>query len=247
MTSKVHTNRTVSSRAGFRARVMNHAPFIPAVPSRGANRERTRRVLRDLRWLAVVVSMVGLLGCVETGPSEYRVVGLIRFDDVYWPLPEIPERATANVPSEITTWTGGSSCYRRGDTEVVVNGRSAVVTPYDIYEDHDLGCYTNLTFFEHKATVLFKEPGTAEIELVYTDGRAGRPDENDKGDGRKVYTVEVEGYGRKVNTVEAAPAGSSAPGSSTGRSVVTMAKTPPPSRAGTERVIIQISPPPSSK
>ena len=36
-------------------------------------------------------------------------------------------------------------------------------------------------------------------------------------------------------------------GASTGRSVVTMAKIPSPSRAGTERVIIQISPPPASK
>ena len=170
---------------------MNNLPFTPGVRSTGARPKRTRQVRRHLaKWL-ILIGVIALPGC-DLGPSEYRVVGLIRFDDVYWPLPEIPEQATANVPSEITIWTGGGGCYRRGDTEVVVNGRSAVVTPYDIYEDHDLGCTLDLTFFEHKATVLFEEPGTAEIELVYkTDGHGGRPDEDDKGDGRKVYTVEV--------------------------------------------------------
>lgn len=48
----------------------------------------------------------------------------------------------------------------------------------------------HLSYFEHKASVVFPEPGTAEIALVYSTEGTWRP-EAQKGDGRKVYTVEV--------------------------------------------------------
>lgn len=89
-----------------------------------------------------------------------------------------------------TTAARDAGCHRQGDTEVEVNGRSAVVTPYDILRTGDHGCYDEGKFFEHRTTVVFEEPGTAEIVLVYSTSGANYP-EGHKGDGRKVYTVEV--------------------------------------------------------
>ena len=91
----------------------------------------------------------------------------------------------------MTIWTGDSGCYSIGETDVVaVTGRVAVVTPFDYLTTGNHGCFTYLTYFEHKATVVFDEPGTAEIVLVYSTDGWYRP-EGHRGDGRKVYTVEV--------------------------------------------------------
>lgn len=118
-----------------------------------------------------------------------------------WPLPRIPETATAGVSLEMTIWTVDGDCtdLRQGDTEVTALGRSAVVVPYDILTTYeggflatvdDPGCFGTLDGVERTATVVFEEPGTAEIVLVYsTDG--GRLPEHFNGDGLKVYTVEV--------------------------------------------------------
>jgi len=170
---------------------MVHVPIIPPGPPPGAHPNRTRQVLRHLARMAVAVVIVGLTGCLSV--TEHRVIGIIDFDDSSWPLPRIPETATAGVPIEMTIWTMETGCYRQGDTEVEVDGRSAVLTPYDFLETGDFGCPAYLFFFEHGATVVLEEPGTAEIVLVYSTGSTGRPwdPENHKGDGRKVYTVEV--------------------------------------------------------
>ena len=89
-----------------------------------------------------------------------------------------------------TTAARGAGCHEQGNTEVEVNGRSAVVTPYDILTTGDHGCFDIGNRFEHRTTVVFEEPGTAEIVLVYSTSGANYPGGH-KGDGRKVYTVEV--------------------------------------------------------
>ena len=174
---------------------MNRVPFIPVVPSRDGRPKRTGRVLRRVTRLTVAIGVVGLPGCLETEPTEHRVIGLMRLDHprIDWPLPQIPETATAGVPLEAVFWTGGHGCYRGADTEVVVTGRSAGVTPY-AYLTVGRGCYTDLTFYEHRATLVFEQPGIAQIVLVYsTDG--GYVPEDYKGDGRRVYTVDVSPAG----------------------------------------------------
>lgn len=168
---------------------MVHLPFIPSAPSTRAHPERARGALRLPGRLAVAIAVVGLGGC---GAFDSRVIGLIDFDDKHWPLPEIPETATAGVPIEITIWTMETGCYRIGETEVVVTGRIAEVTPFDYVTTGASGCTDHLAFFEHKATVVFQEPGTAEIVLRYST--RGRPRDHN-GDGRKVYTVEVSPAG----------------------------------------------------
>ena len=169
---------------------MNPVPVTPAIPSRDARTKGARRVIHHPAWLAVAIAVVGLLGCTDTSPYQL-VIGKIDFDYPYWLPQEVPDTASVDIPLEITIWTGGNSCYREGHTEWVVKGRSVVVTPYDYRYTGDVGCLSNLTFFEHRVMVVFAEPGTAEIELVYTAGRRARLPEEHKGDGRRVYTVEV--------------------------------------------------------
>ncbi len=176
---------------------MNQRPRSPAVPSRSGRPKGACRARRHLWFVAVAISTVGLLGCDLAGPSEYRVIGIMRLDHPrvgeYF-LPEIPETVTAGVPFEITVTTGGNSCYRAGETEVAVDGRSAVVTPYDYVraDAWETGCFAILQLFEHKATMVFKEPGIASIVLRYSTGREGgyRPEDH-KSNGRRVYALEV--------------------------------------------------------
>ena len=63
-----------------------------------------------------------------------------------------------------------------------------MLTPYDFFFDPGSGgaCTLQLKQFEHKATVVFWYPGTAEIVLRYSTGGW-----NSTADGLKVYTVEV--------------------------------------------------------
>lgn len=167
---------------------MTHALFIPSAPSTGAHPKQARGALRRLARLAVAVAIVGLTGC-GLFSTEHRVIGMASLDHSGWPLPQIPETATAGVPLEVVITTGGGGCHRQGDTEVEVNGRSAVLTPYDFLTTGYAVCTDILVFFEHKAKVVFEEPGTAEVVLVYsTDGSSP---ESHKGDGRKVYSVQV--------------------------------------------------------
>ena len=112
---------------------------------------------------------------------------------IEWPLPQIPGTATVGAPLEVVLKTGGHGCYRGADTEVVVSGLAASVTPY-AYLTVGIGCFTNLTYYEHRATLVFEKPGIAQIVLVYsTDG--GYAPEDYMGDGRRVYNVEVSPAG----------------------------------------------------
>ena len=159
---------------------MSHVPIIPHAATPSPHPKRSRQVLRRLARLAVAV-VIGLPGCGLFSPED-PVIGIIDFDHAAWPLPQIPETATAGVPLEMAIWTGGGGCYRQGYTEVEVDGRSAVVTPYDFRTTGGGDCPLLLAIFEHRTTVVFKEPGTAEIVLVYR---------GERGVGRKAYTVEV--------------------------------------------------------
>lgn len=165
---------------------MIHLPFLPSAPSTGAHPERARGALRLAARLAVAIAVVGLGGCGIFGlTTDRRVIGGIDFHDR---PPEIPETATAGVPFEMTIWTTGDHCnYIGGETDVAVTGPIAEVTPFD-YVTGSNGCILLLAYFEHKASVVFQEPGTAAIVLVTaTDWH--------KEVKRKLYTVEVSPAG----------------------------------------------------
>ena len=165
---------------------MNHVLFLPSALSARAQQKHARGALRLAARLAVAIAVVGLGGCGIFGPTtDRRVIGAIEFADRR--LPEIPETATAGVPIKMTIWTAGGGChYSRGETDVAVTGPIAEVTPFDYVREADV-CTLPLLNFEHKATVVFQEPGTAAIVLVYSDFWDG----SHKGDRRKVYAVEV--------------------------------------------------------
>lgn len=176
---------------------MKRDHFVVGGWSVGGRPNGARRALRGVVGSAVLVVAVALLGCELFEPSEYRVIGKAKLDDPRydWPLPEIPETATAGVPFEITVTTGGNSCYRGGETGLVVKGRSAVVIPYDYIDGGRSGCFADLIFFEHTVPVVFEEPGTAEILFRYTTEASWHRPEDHTGDGLRVYTVEVAAAG----------------------------------------------------
>ena len=175
---------------------MNHLPFISAVPSRGVHPTRARLSVRHLAQRAVLILTAALPACTEE-LAEFRrdpVIGHIPDEGFADPTyrPQIPHTATVWVPLEITFWTWGGGCMDRAYTEVVVAGRSAEVTPYDLLTSGPIVCTLEIDLYEHKASVMFAESGTAEIELRYSTRRGFSP-EDFEGDGRMVYTVEVSG------------------------------------------------------
>ncbi len=167
---------------------MNHVLFLPSAPSARAQQKHARGALRLAARLAVAIAVVGLGGCGIFGPTtDRRVIGAIDFDHMGWKQ-EVPETATAGVPIEMTVWTM-NGCHFPGETEVAVTGRIAEVTPFDYLRTGDNAVCTYQLYLRHSATVVFPEPGTAEIVLVYST------DLDHRGDGRKVYTVEVSPAG----------------------------------------------------
>ncbi len=171
---------------------MDNLPSTPRIRPTRAPPKRTRPLRRHLAMLAVAIGAAGLLACEEEEWSRGIVIGKIDFDDLAWPLPQIPETATVGVPLEIAVWTGGSGCYEYSWTAGGVDGRSATLIPTDTFIVG--GCSTDPEFVEHRTTRVFEEPGTAEITLWYSDGGAIRREDHN-GEGRKVYTVEVSPAG----------------------------------------------------
>ena len=140
------------------------------------------RVLRRTGALLLAIGAAAVAACDDPyAPEGLRVVGA-------WggPVP-VPDTMTAGVPSEIVFRTQGR-CMSGGETEVDIAGRSALVIPYDYVGGAEaLGCGILLLHrFEHRADLVFDDPGTAEITIAYSsDGRHLRRY------GYKVYTVEV--------------------------------------------------------
>ena len=167
---------------------MTRAHLIPTAPNRTTHPKPARLRPRPGMLLAAL-GAAAVAGCTSPALVE-RMVGHIDFSDIEGVEPRIPETATASVPFEVTVWTWGGGCYEIGETEVDVDGRTAVVTPYDYLETTAKSCTDDIRYFEHKATVTFMDPGTAQVVLRYsTDSR----DRN--GDGRAYYTVSVSPAG----------------------------------------------------
>ncbi len=161
---------------------MTHLPFIPPTPPDAPSPKRPRSFLRP-GILLLAIAVVALPAC-EGEWEEYRVVGYLGTE------PEIPDTVTASVPLTITFSTTGGSCHRGGETEVSVDGMSALVTPFDFVKVGDIDCTLVAESFEHEATVVFDDPGTTLIVLRYSTGDRYFPHHHD-GAGRNVYTTEV--------------------------------------------------------
>ena len=160
---------------------MTHPPFIPPTPL--DTTQKRPRALRRSGILLLAAAAVALPACDEPW-EEYRVVGYLETE------PEVPDTVTVSVPLTLTFSTNGGGCHRGGDTEVSVEARSALITPFDFVKVGDIGCPRIANSFEHTATIVFTETGTSVIRLRYSTGERYFPHHHD-GAGRKVYTTEV--------------------------------------------------------
>ena len=159
-----------------------------------SRRRRARWTPNYLGRLLVAGAAIAPGACTDAvGVQEFRVVG--QYDpnrpnrsDRPDPYPEVPRTMKVGTPSEVTIWTVGNTCVRGGDTEVFVDGRKAVVTPYDILKWGG-GCWDEGMEFEHKVNLTFHEPGTWNVVFRYSTG--GGPPSKRTIDGWSVYQVEV--------------------------------------------------------
>ena len=99
---------------------------------------------------------------------------------------EVPDVVTRGVAFEVAVTTYGGGCILQGDTEVAVQGASAVVTPYDIeLRPLEGGCTDDLRFYKHVGSVRFDSPGQAEVTV-----RGVRKPEGEVITVRKTVTVQ---------------------------------------------------------
>lgn len=79
---------------------------------------------------------------------------------------EIPDAVTRGVAFDVAVTSYGGGCVSQGDTEVEVQGSSAVVTPYDIeLRPRNGACTDDLRLYRHVAQVRFDTPGQAVVTV----------------------------------------------------------------------------------
>ena len=164
---------------------MTRLPSSPAPPSPDTRPRDIHQVSRRAGRFLVAVAAAAFVACENPGAplEDNRVIGEVMFGDGM--EPRIPQTATAGVPLEITIWTIGNGGYRAAGTEVAYSDRSTVVvTPYD-YMNPSVRT-DDLRYMEHRTKVVFDDPGTAEIVLVF---RTNLPQPGRYGS--RAYKVEV--------------------------------------------------------
>lgn len=108
-----------------------------------------------------------LLGCASSMEPDPEVIGdRVRVLGTIAGYHEDGPQITL-VPQGRAVWvsitTFGPGCYRRGETEVEVQGLEAVVAPYNYAPLPGSPCTRDLRSFEHTATLRFEVSGTARI------------------------------------------------------------------------------------
>ena len=165
---------------------MLFVPLFPVATSPDSRRKRERRIPHCLGRLLVSVAAVAVGACGDVvDVQEARVVGLYNDHQE----PKVPRAMNAGRSSAVTIWTVGNGCVRGGDTDVVIYGRTVVVTPYDFVRvGGDAGCYDIRKTFEHTVSVALSEPGTWTLVFRYNTSGGPPPRE---ADGLDVRQVEV--------------------------------------------------------
>ena len=124
-----------------------------------------------MRALPVILVLLGsalALGCSSaTAPDQVKVVGVIDGLAAGAPQVEVPTTVQAGQAFTVTVTTSGlNGCWELHDTEVDVDGATAVVTPYDLeYRGNEYGCTSMTLTFQHTASVTFATPGGARVEI----------------------------------------------------------------------------------
>lgn len=122
------------------------------------------RCRRRIRWLLV-----------GTEIERIRVPGIIAGFSAEDPHVRVDQQGRT-VSIELVTY--GSGCYRKGDSEVAVEGLQANVRPYDYAPPPGTPCTRDLVSFAHTAVVEFEGKGIAHIYihgLTTEDDPQGEP------------------------------------------------------------------------
>lgn len=125
-----------------------------------------------MRLIALTI-VAFLLGCSSTTePDRVRVLGAIAgFNEGDPQIQIVPDDQTVTV--RVTTY--GNGCYSKGETEAVVEGLEATVTPWDstVAPRSGVACTEILLSFTHEAVLDFDEAGTARIAVRGMDRSSG--------------------------------------------------------------------------
>ena len=134
--------------------------------------------------VSILLTAVLLSGCTSsTGPdggdlvrevrehpdgtvTELRIGAIEHYGDPV--RVEVPESVQRNQDFTVKVTTYGGGCITKGTTEVKVEGRLALITPYDWVVTRlppNWACTLDLRLLEHTATLRFSEPGTAQIQI----------------------------------------------------------------------------------
>jgi hypothetical protein len=105
-------------------------------------------------------------GDLAGGPGDpqgrVRVVGAIKGYNQDDPRIEVSTQGRI-VRLAVTTYGGG--CHAQGETQVVVSGLTADVTPYDYTAPSATICTAQLVSFRHDVVISFDRGGTAVIRV----------------------------------------------------------------------------------
>lgn len=104
-----------------------------------------------------------LFGCTTaTAPDRVRQLAEIAGYNNNDPQVVI-EPAGRSVNVSITSY--GNGCYTQGETDVVVSGLEAIVTPHDYTAPPGSNCTQILLTFVHRASLQFDRSGKAQIRI----------------------------------------------------------------------------------
>lgn len=100
----------------------------------------------------------------STGPTVSRLGFLSR---TIVPVEiELPDSIRARLSFDISVRTSGNSCMAFGGTEVTVTQQGLDFKPFDLFpEDEDGICFSDLIFFEHRASAQLTTPGIVEVRI----------------------------------------------------------------------------------
>ena len=116
-----------------------------------------------MRWTGAGLLMLVVACSTVAEPDRVRVLGAIAGYNNDDPRIEVVPGADRSVTVRVTTY--GDGCYTEGETEVLVQGASALVTPYDYTAPPGTACTRILRSFAHEAVVHFAA-GTDTARVV---------------------------------------------------------------------------------
>lgn len=118
-------------------------------------------------WRVVLTAAALLMSACYSplGVREEEVVGAVSFYGEPIGI-ELPDTVSADTPFSVEVTTYGGGCERVGPTEVTVEGRGALVIPFDYTTvGPGVACTDQLKWFHHEAAVTLRAAGSATVTI----------------------------------------------------------------------------------